>query len=76
MIIEKSQISNRYYQHLREILGKVYIKSEIESPFDFISLADMGIDANIILNFQSILKSPDLLLMSNLMFQNLLSITG
>ena len=50
MIVEKSRTSTRHYQHLKEILGKEYIKSKIESPFDFISLAAQGIDANIILN--------------------------
>ncbi len=58
MIIEKSRTSTRHYQHLREILGKEYIKSEIESPFDFISLATQGIDTSIILNFQKHFEIP------------------
>ncbi|MEQ9165305.1 MAG: helix-turn-helix domain-containing protein, partial [Fulvivirga sp.] len=58
MIVEKSRTSTRHYQHLKEILGKEYIQSKIESPFDFISLAAKGIDASIILNFRNHFNIP------------------
>jgi putative toxin-antitoxin system antitoxin component (TIGR02293 family) len=42
-----------HYKKLVEVLGKKYIRDRIESPFDFITIASRGIDANIILNFRN-----------------------
>jgi putative toxin-antitoxin system antitoxin component (TIGR02293 family) len=47
-----------HYDKLVDILGKKYIKSRIESPFDFITIASKGIDAHIILNFRKHFKLP------------------
>jgi len=52
-MITKEKSSVNYYKALKEILGKHYIKSDIESPFDFISIASSGIDAHIISNFEN-----------------------
>ncbi len=52
MIVEKKQTTSRYKQ-LVEILGNEYVQSNVESPFDFIQLAEEGINANIITNFRS-----------------------
>jgi putative toxin-antitoxin system antitoxin component (TIGR02293 family) len=41
------------YDELSKILGKKYIKSNIESPFDFITIASTGLNAHIILNFRN-----------------------
>ncbi len=40
------------YEKLRRILGKKYIKSNIESPFDFITIANKGLHPNVINNFR------------------------
>lgn len=42
-----------YFETLKGILGKKYIKYDIESPLDFISIASKGINANVINNFQN-----------------------
>ncbi len=54
MIAEKENIktTTERYEKLIRILGKKYIKSDIESPFDFITIASKGLNSNIILNFK------------------------
>ena len=39
------------YKKLRYILGKKYIKEDIESPFDYIIIASKGIEADVLKNF-------------------------
>jgi len=51
-MITKDKPSVDYYKALKDILGHQYIKSEIESPFDFITIASNGIDAHVITNFK------------------------
>ncbi len=51
MIKEKS-LTTDHYEKLITILGKRYIRTEIESPFDFIQIANRGIKAVIINNFR------------------------
>jgi putative toxin-antitoxin system antitoxin component (TIGR02293 family) len=46
------------YNTLVSILGKKYIREEIESPFDFISLAAKGVNANVIINFRDYFNIP------------------
>ncbi len=58
MIVEKSHTSTKHYQSLAEILGEEYFQSGIDNPFDFISIASKGIDANIILNFRKHFNIP------------------
>jgi putative toxin-antitoxin system antitoxin component (TIGR02293 family) len=41
-----------HYDELIRILGKQYISSTIESPFDFIMIASKGVQAQIIVNFR------------------------
>jgi putative toxin-antitoxin system antitoxin component (TIGR02293 family) len=53
MIAEEKKTTTRHYEQLLEILGKKYILSKIESPFDFITIATKGINANIIANFRN-----------------------
>jgi len=54
MITEKEEMrtTTKRYEELIRILGRRYIKSEIESPFDFITIADKGLNSNVILNFR------------------------
>lgn len=58
MIKEKMPTTTEHYNELIRILGKKYIKTEIESPFDFISIATKGISAHIILNFRNHFQIP------------------
>jgi len=48
----------KHYDALQRILGKEYIRTKIESPFDFITLASKGINANIIVNFRNHFSIP------------------
>ncbi len=48
----------KHYAALQKILGKQYIRTKIESPFDFITLASKGINANIIVNFRNHFSIP------------------
>ena len=49
---EKMRTTTKRYEELIRILGRRYIKSKIESPFDFITIADKGLNSNVILNFR------------------------
>lgn len=41
------------YSRLVNILGKKYISHDISSPFDFITVANHGLNANVIKNFRT-----------------------
>ena len=60
MIKEKGTIrrTTEHYDKLTKILGKRYIKSSIESPFDFITIASKGVNAHIIINFRNHFEIP------------------
>lgn len=51
-ISEKISVTD-HYKELISILGKKYIRSNIESPFDFITIASKGVNAQIIVNFRN-----------------------
>lgn len=57
MVIEQKLMTSRY-EKLVKILGKQYVKSKVESPFDFIQIAGKGIDAGIINNFRNYFNLP------------------
>ena len=46
-MIEKNDLTTTHLAELRDVLGKKNIKTEVESPFDFIRIATNGLDANI-----------------------------
>ncbi|MCK4923033.1 MAG: DUF2384 domain-containing protein [Bacteroidales bacterium] len=50
MIREKVS-TTEHYMKLKEVLGEKYVNAEVESPFDFIYLANKGISANVVKNF-------------------------
>ena len=50
--VEKKSTTTDHYKELMRILGKKYIRSKVESPFDFITIASKGVDAQIIVNFR------------------------
>lgn len=58
MISEERKTTTRHYEHLLEVLGKKYIRTKIESPFDFITIATKGVSANIIVNFRNHFNIP------------------
>lgn len=43
--------TTRHYDKITKVLGKHYVSSRIESPYDFIPLASKGIKASVIKNF-------------------------
>jgi putative toxin-antitoxin system antitoxin component (TIGR02293 family) len=47
-----------HYKELINILGKKYIKRNLETPFDFIKIASMGISAQVIVNFRKYFDIP------------------
>jgi putative toxin-antitoxin system antitoxin component (TIGR02293 family) len=42
----------KHYRNLVDILGKSYVREEIDSPYDFIHIAAKGINSNVITNFR------------------------
>lgn len=50
-MIEEKKVTTEHYKKLIEILGEKYISDKVESPFDFIYIANEGIKAAVITNF-------------------------
>ncbi len=57
MLIE-NESTTEHYRELIKALGKNYVKSPVESPFDFIHIANKGVNANIIKNFMLYFDLP------------------
>ena len=57
-MISKETSTVNHFKALKDILGKKYIKSDIESAFDFIAIASRGVDAHIIDNFKTHFNFP------------------
>ncbi|RLD56207.1 MAG: hypothetical protein DRJ05_11695 [Bacteroidetes bacterium] len=57
-MIENKELTTDHYKRLIEVLGSKYIKSKVESPFDFIRIAQKGINANVINNFRYYFRLP------------------
>ena len=51
-MIASQATSTEHYKKLVNILGKTNVKSKIETPFDFITIAKKGVKAEIIKNFK------------------------
>lgn len=49
----KKSTTTEHLNELRTVLGKKYIKSQVESQYDFIQIASRGINANVIKNFRA-----------------------
>lgn len=58
MIQSNEKTTKGHYEALAEVLGENYIGERIESPFDFISLANRGIKAKVLLNFREHFDIP------------------
>ena len=57
-MIHTEKTTTEHYDALLDILGRKYIKSKIESPFDFINIATKGVNANVINNFRKHFNIP------------------
>ncbi|NEN23699.1 DUF2384 domain-containing protein [Cryomorpha ignava] len=58
MIAQNKRRNTDRYNHLIKLLGKKYIKTDIENPLDFISVASRGVEAGIIINFRNAFNIP------------------
>ena len=52
-MIEKRPPTTEHYKKLKTILGEEYVKDTVESPFDFIHIANKGVNANVVKNFRA-----------------------
>ncbi len=50
---EDMELTTTHFEELRVVLGKEFIRSKFESPFDFIKIANNGVNANVIKNFRN-----------------------
>ena len=57
-MIKEAQSTSRHYKKLTELLGEKYVKSKINSPFDFIEVANRGVSASAIKNFRIYFNLP------------------
>ena len=57
-MIDMKETSTAHYQELVRILGRKYIKTKVESPFDFIHIAAKGLNPHVILNFRTHFNIP------------------
>ena len=57
-MITTKETTTGHYKSLINILGRKYIRSKIESPYDFINIASKGISAQVILNFRNHFNIP------------------
>lgn len=48
----REEITTKHFQELRKVLGERYVRSQVKSPYDFISIATKGLNANAIKNFR------------------------
>ena len=52
-MITEMETTTAHYKQLINVLGKKYVSSTVENPFDFIHLANKGIDTAVIKNFRT-----------------------
>ncbi len=50
---EAKRTMTERYEKLIHIFGEKYVNSDIESPFDFITIANKGLNPHVILNFRN-----------------------
>lgn len=55
---EKVYSTTEHFDELREVLGKKYLKTRVESPYDFIHIANRGLNARVIKNFRIYFDLP------------------
>ena len=60
-MIKEIESTTQHYKKLIEILGEKHLKSKVESPFDFIQIANQGVSVDVIKNFRDYFNiSPEL----------------
>jgi len=47
------ELTTENFKQLRDVLGRKYVKTKVESPFDFINIANKGVNAKVITNFRN-----------------------
>ena len=57
-MISEVESTTKHYKKFIEILGKKYLKATVESPYDFILIANRGVNANVIKNFRIYFDLP------------------
>ena len=57
-MIKKTKSTTEHYSRIIEVLGKKYVSAKLESPFDFIHIANLGMNANVIKNFRHYFNLP------------------
>lgn len=51
-MIKETELTTEHYKRLIDVFGKKYVKTKVESPFDFIHIATRGVNANVVKNFR------------------------
>jgi putative toxin-antitoxin system antitoxin component (TIGR02293 family) len=51
-MIKDKESTTEHYKKLIDVFGRNYVRYEVESPFDFIHIANKGINANVVKNFR------------------------
>ena len=57
-MIKSYEETTKRYQEICNIFGEKYLKQNVESPFDFIHIADKGVNSNIITSFRRYFDLP------------------
>ncbi|MCH7763976.1 MAG: DUF2384 domain-containing protein [Candidatus Marinimicrobia bacterium] len=51
-MIKEIESTTEHYKKLIEVFGKNYVRTKVESPYDFIHIASRGISAIVVKNFR------------------------
>jgi len=57
-MIKELESTTEHYKKFIKILGGKYLKAKVESPYDFIHIAKIGVNANVIKNFRIYFNLP------------------
>jgi putative toxin-antitoxin system antitoxin component (TIGR02293 family) len=57
-MIHTKQTTTDHYQKLTSVLGKKYICTSINNPFDIIQIASKGVNSNVVKNFRNYFDLP------------------
>lgn len=52
-MINQAETTTGHYKKLIDVMGRNYVNQEVESPFDFIHIANSGVNANVVKNFSA-----------------------
>jgi len=57
-MIQDIESTTKHYKKLVKILGTENLKLKVDNPYDFINLANRGVNAKVISNFRNYFKIP------------------